>query len=780
MQKNAIMGCLGCLVSVLCLPAGAGLELHWGFEGANEKTALDGWRFARARGECFGKWDDEHAASDRYSLRLSIPKDATARAHWVAPRVPVKPNTGYRISLRIKALNTTGETYAIAYENGKQIPKYWHVTPKLSGTHDWQKFQLSFQTRPDTHFLVLVCKLRHGTGFAWFDDVTVEEVPLTEVEPHVATGLKPPADDGFPLQAVWTPAQWTQHGVLYVVRGYLNPLSVFFRGKRKDIQDPELVIEVPADYSIRGPLVRGRGPLVPDARVAPVIVKHDGKSWRRVRLRVPTNLLFAGRFLERFHWENYFHVGLDVPTTAPTDGSFRWRFGNAGKPGPWHKLTIKACAPPPPVTCPPDFRLIIQHTGPLRHPNPRVRARLTEFLKLGGIRGGLAPSYYDPELADADRQLAGLGLALHTWRFAGWDYANPGEFAAVNIDGKTLDHKICPQAQLAHAQPWFGDLETYYRSRLTPGLRRVIIDYEPASWWTMCYCPRCRRAFATESGLPLDECLKLSGHALRKRWGKQWAAFQAKQNGEIVKLHGALIRQIVPDEEVGLCSWDGTRDAIAQGHDIRRFEPDATFHAPMIYTKGIPFHDRVTETCRRTTRPVLPFVELFDLSQPRSLTPSELRMNLLATGFAGGGGAVLWVGMECLDAQYLTAAARAVREIAAVRARVPLQAGPSGWVKVEPIAEKRGTVMVDGRPVPIRGVTGAVRVHQWGSAQHCAVAVLNYDKTSPVQVRIRAVDGALCRFESVMGDGTMEPGKGKITVLSVPPGNAVAVVVERE
>jgi len=166
------------------------------------------------------------------------------------------------------------------------------------------------------------------------------------------------------------------------------------------------------------------------------------------------------------------------------------------------------------------------------------------------------------------------------------------------------------------------------------------------------------------------------------------------------------------------------------GHDVRMFEPDAAFHAPMIYTKGIPFHDRIAETCRQTTRPVLPFIELFDISQPRSLSPNELRLHLLATGFAGGGGAFLWVSMECLDAQYLTAAAQAVRGIAAIRGRVPIQAGTGDWVKAEPISEHRQSVVVDGKPVPVRGVQAGLRIHHWGDKRRCMAAVLNYRKTT--------------------------------------------------
>ena len=737
---------------------------HWDFEGKTESAALGHWHVARARGACSGKWDAEHASSGQHSLRLSIPHDVTARAHWVAPRITVKPDTAYQVDFWIKTLNVAGEAYVILYENGKQTPKSWHVSARFTGTRDWQPARVTFRTHPDTTFLTLVCKLRHGTGYAWFDNITVREIPLSDLPEDTSNQRHPPPDDGFPIQALWTPAQWTQNNTLYLVRGYLNPLSLFFRGRKEEIRQPALIIEVPEGFNLRGPLVRGRGPRVPDGVGETTTSRHDGMTWQVTRLPLATSLLFAGAFRQRFHWENYFHVCVDVPATPPAGSpSLRWRFENDGKPGPWHALPI--VTQPPPSSPPPsaDFRLFIQHTGPLRHPNESVRERLVAYLALAGIGGGLAPSYYDPALVDADRQLAALGFASHTWRFEGWDYSHPGNFAAVDIDGKTLPRKICPLAQQKRAQPWFGDLQAAYRERLKSGLRRLIIDYEPASWFTMCYCPRCRQAFAEHYHLPLQECLTLPGRELRRRWAKQWAEFQARQHAAIVSLHSAVIQQAAPGTQLGLCSWEGTAAAVDHGQDIRLFEPSIAFHAPMIYTKGPAYHDRVAETCTRTDRPVLPFVELFDLSQPRSLTPAELRMNLLATGFAGGGGAFLWVGMECLDAEYLAAAAGAVRDIVLARKRVAPQTGTGDWAAIEPVAKTRQTVLVDGHPIAVQDTTGGIRFHQWGNAERCVVAILNYRENDVVRLHLGAADGTPCRVEHLTGgaDLTVDPdGRG--------------------
>jgi len=98
----------------------------------------------------------------------------------------------------------------------------------------------------------------------------------------------------------------------------------------------------------------------------------------------------------------------------------------------------------------------------------------------------------------------------------------------------------------------------------------------------------------------------------------------------------------------------------------------------------------------------------------------------------------------------------------------------------EPIAEAEGTVIVDGKPIPIRGVDNGVRVHRWGNARRCMVAVQNYRESRPALLRIRIGDGTRCRFEAVLGKLEMERSEDRSAVLCVPAGDATAVLVERE
>ena len=85
-------------------------------------------------------------------------------------------------------------------------------------------FETTFVSREDAEWLRVVLKLRHGTGHAWFDDL--ELAPVAPVSRSDANSVRRfPADDGFTLQAMWTPAQWSRRRHLADVDGGLFPLG---------------------------------------------------------------------------------------------------------------------------------------------------------------------------------------------------------------------------------------------------------------------------------------------------------------------------------------------------------------------------------------------------------------------------------------------------------------------------------------------------------------------------------------------------------------------------
>ncbi|NSW55997.1 MAG: hypothetical protein HPY44_08290 [Armatimonadetes bacterium] len=778
---------LGVLTLALASIAGAAPIFQADFEPGPDGTAPEGWQFVSARGDCSGKLDTEHAFAGKQSARLAIPTDETARAHWrYGARIPIRPDTAYRLSARMMVVNVTGEAYVIAYENGQEVPTHWHDTKHIGGSQDWREYAIEFKTRPDAEFLILICKLRHGTGYAWFDDLVIEETdPSRIAKPDVRVI---PEDDGFPIQAMWQPAQWNQHGVFHLSRGHLNPLAVYFYGPDKAaVVDPALVIEATEGISLRGPVVRGRGPMPEDIRVEPEAVTVEGKPYTRWRFPIPPGPMLNG-FRGKPDWTGYHHVYADVATDAPAEGALGWRLECAGELGPRHELRVRVSdAIPEALDCPDSFRIYTQHSGAMRHPDPAVRERIADFLATAGICGAFSMTFYEPERIDLDRQYQSRGLELHTWRFEGFDWATPEEARLLGADGKYMAGKICPQAQIEEYGPWVEAVRADYRKRLASGLKRLIIDYEPPIG-AACFCARCRKAFAAQSGLPLDECLNLPPMELRDKYRAQWMAFGAAQHGKIVALHCRLIHEIDPEVAVGLCSWHGTEEHERAGGDIRLFDPVAAFHAPMIYTHGLAYHDIVQETCARVSAPVLPFIELADISQPRSLSPAQLRMNILATGLSGGAGAFMWVGMECFDAEYMEAIAQSVREIAALREAVPFSQETCGWLTLVAPDEDRRKITVDGRVIDLFAANPvyALRVHSWCEDDKAMLAVLNYDEEQPFKQLVRLTQGTGGQYEVVLDPtdrrerhvcSAAELEKG--IPLEIPPQGLAAMAVTR-
>ncbi len=747
MRLLSIAAVLLCLANVQ-----AAEVLHADFEPIGDETAPDGWTFRRARGECFGQWDQEQAAGGLRSARLAIPTDTGARAHWAyTRRVPVEPSTGYRLRVKMMLAEVTGEAYVICYENGQEVPDHWHDTPHLSGSRDWHEQAIEFRTRPDAEWLVVVCKLRHGTGYAWFDDLTIEQAEIPPAERVRVV----PEDDGFPLQALWTPAQWTRQEVLHLLPGRINPLSVFFWGDKAKVTAPAIVIETPRGITLHGPVVRGRGPTARDVETVPTAVERDGESLLSWRFEIPGEPLTA-TLRDRPSWDGYHHLYAEVAPDATSGGHLRWRLETGGQLGPEHALALQVAAPlEGKLTPPEDFRIYVQHTGALRTPNATVRRGLVEYLQAAGIVGGLCMSYYEPQRVDFDAHLQSLGFDLHTWRFEGFAGTAEGETALVNVKGETVAGHVCPEAQLQRVQPWYDSVRAHYEAKLIGGIKRLVIDYEPSTFNT-CFCPRCRAAFARRFELSAEECATLPGAELQAKYGRQWGRFCAEQHGAIVKLHIALIHEIDSEVAVGLCSWHGTAAFADRGADITLFEPDTAFHAPMIYTSGPGYHQAVKETCERTGRPVLPFIELSDISQPRSLSPRELRENLLATGLCGGGGAFMWVGIECFDADYMHAIARSVRDIRLLRSHVPFSGNKVEWLQVEGAPEQVREITVDGRRIAVPSSTpfGSVRCHVWGNDEKAVVALLSYDETEAQEVRV----------------SLSKPGRAGYTVLDLSPG----------
>ena len=763
----------GALVSVCLLtsPALAGVAFKADFE-SGEAGAPAGWRFLRQRGECSGKWD---TLDGTRCIRLRIAQDTTARATWHhAPKIAVKGSTPYRLTVRALVAEVTNDSraYVIAYENGYEGPSHWHHTPYLRGSQDWRAYSIEFRTRPDATWLKLQCKLWYGTGCAWFDDLTLEELPPDADVDTPAGQLPPPKDDGSPLQLMWYPGQRRPDSTLCLLDRSFNPVAFFPFGDRAAIKDPYLVLETPAHMAVAGEVVAGRSPMPPQVEVTPERLDRGGRPRLRWRLPIPAGPLSKNMRGRAPYWTGYHFIYVEPLAGCPKTFEWRWRMECAGQAGPEHvipgKLVAKDGGALPSV---PHFPLYAQHTGALRFPTPAGRARILEHLSYAAIRGGLSLTHYQPEYAPVDAELAAKGFTTWAWRFDGYTMGGLRGPVCIGKDGQPKKGKLCPSTQARRDRAWWDTLLAYYRTRLQSGLKVLIIDYEPPVY-DVCFCPECRRGFAKSAKLDEAEVAGMKPEQIQGLPGHAWGRFRAQQNGAIVKHHIAAIHEVDPAVSVGLCSWSCSEWSANRGADIRLFEPDVGFHAPMIYSVGTQYERLVRSTCEHTTAPVLPFLLASDMAVARVMPmPGDVRLNMLATALSGGRGAILWVGIESLDGEYLSALRRSLGEIRELQKFV-VDARRAPDLEAKPYSPQSRTIRVDGRDIVIPKANSApvVRTWAWRGPAGTLVGMINYDQADTHQVRIAGAASA----RALMGPAPAAVGRDAVVTLA--PYQAAAVV----
>jgi len=708
-------------------------------------------------------------------IRAQIDKDKTARATWAhVPKIALKASTPYRLSVRVLVAEATEESkvYVIAYENGVEAPSHWHHTPFLRGTQDWTTYSVAFRTGPDTTWLKLQCKLWYGTGYAWFDDIVIDELPPGTDVDALPGQLPPPKDDGSPLQLMWYPAQRRPDATLYLLNGSFNPVAFFPWGARAAIKDPHLILETPMGMRVAGPVVCGRSPMPPDVSVEPTAIQRAGRKRLRWRLPIPVEPLRKNVRPNGPLWTGYHFVYVEPLTDCPRTFEWRWQTECDGKAGPEHciagRLVGRKGGAREPVA---DFPLYAQHSGALRHPTSDGRARVLDYLAYAGIRGGLSLTHYQPEYASIDAELGAAGFKTWVWRFESYELGGIEGRHCVYADAKETRKKLCPSAQVNRFQPWWEARVAYYRKRLSSGSKTLIIDYEPPTR-KVCFCATCRRAFAESVGLDPTKVATMTPKEIQGLPDYAWGRFRARQNGTIVKHHIAAIHSVDPGVKVGLCSSPYNEWIANHGMDIRLFEPDVAFHAPMIYRVGTMYADLVRSTCEGTRAPVLPFLLASDMAVKGVFPlPADVRLNMLATALSGGRGAILWVGIESLDGEYMNALRRSLNEIRQLQKFI-VDGERAGDAAVTPFSSRQRTIDVDGRQlvIPDRNSRPAIRSWTWRSPEGTLAAIINYDKESAHGVRIQGAANA----RPLLGPKPARTGAD--AVVEVGPYQVVAIV----
>lgn len=144
-------------------------------------------------------WVAEHPKSGRRCLKTVV--NEGAEKTWVAARqrqIPITPGARYRMTAYVKAEKTTGSVGW--YIHLGPVGKPFTLSPMLlggPGTYDWKRVQAEFTAPADAAIADLGTVL-HGTGTAWYDSVTLEQ--LDKKGSAVKTVIGKP--EGCPLAGV--------------------------------------------------------------------------------------------------------------------------------------------------------------------------------------------------------------------------------------------------------------------------------------------------------------------------------------------------------------------------------------------------------------------------------------------------------------------------------------------------------------------------------------------------------------------------------------------------
>ena len=185
----------------------------------------------------------------------------------------------------------------------------------------------------------------------------------------------------------------------------------------------------------------------------------------------------------------------------------------------------------------------------------------------------------------------------------------------------------------------------------------------------------------------------------------------------------------------------------------------------MIYRPPLQYEAAVRATCENVTAPVLPFLLASDLVVTRTFpTPGDVRLNMLATALSGGNGAILWVGIESLDAEYMNALRQSLEEIRVLQ-RYIVGGERDGEIAVTPRLASTRTVKVNGKELTVspEGSLPPVRSWAWKSEGGHLLALINYDSRSAHSVGLAAP--GIARARALFGPSPRVDGDGVVIEL---------------
>ena len=686
---------------------------------ASKNLAL-GKRYALSRRPNYGPCTNP----DMDMIKLTDGKFAQGQRFWTAKDATVGFRTGLvkitvdlgrEVPIEGVLFHTAGGTANVeppafvkvyAGVDGKTYSLVGEAYPEPTGQTGFRDVSINAPVRAKARYVAILA-MSNGKYLFCDEIAIVKGAPETRTVTFDARVYEEEPEDAgsYPLSMLVVPIDFRTDGFnrKFVITERLSrPLYFDFRGDTTSIKRPELVLDLPKGFTVKGAYPRGSFYSSHYATYDCKSVEQGDRNIVRIDLG---DTISTGVKLRRVRK----YVYLDAAGCEPGVQGKMYIFLEDGNKQVAKKraCTLSVIAEIPPVRKPRHFTFGLCYSHSLLSPIDTVRKECREFFSNLGFSRFLI-SFFRTAKEDI---AINKSLSDEGWEagyMLGWGSVGPnfvkhfdisGMPHAVDRDGKQMN-MLCHSAMLDGCEKVWQSQEARIRGTMNnfPFVKTVVLDYEPyhsSAPGTSCFCETCIGNFKRSAGIEKENLT--SAEILKDHLGK-WLSFRTRQKTALAKKVFDIVRNVSPAVTCVMCTAPLHSEApgpSSSGLDPRDLEKFVDYSLPMIYCSGLKFFDYVKLNFNVMRKPVIPLIDPGEPVQSffAGYDPKKVRMNMLAVAALGGSGIDFWPGDVGLDGEYLTYMAKAVGEIADVEDfyRRGKECTEHVWVKADVLKSLRYT-----------------------------------------------------------------------------------------
>jgi len=506
---------------------------------------------------------------------------------------------------------------------------------------------------------------------------------LTPTGKKIQTFLKTTFDnpdntlEKFPLVATLDPIEgnriWNNgRDAFNLIKGAPLPLSVFYRGDKARLKNPKLIIDLPRGFEISCafPL---HDNLATAAEVMFQSIERNGQSYIRFTIIDSATMSIIKK-------EKAFLRATTLiiePKTTEVGDNYKmyWYLENSGEYNKEQVVIINVLSPLNKTPNPKQFTAGGWNMPDLHILQPKIRERMFELYEEAGIKAS-GRSFIKSGLPyKVNQEMKQRGWWLKKGLGPG-PLRSPGDVLLVNSAGKEVPGHLCPTYVLTDKK-----FQERYRDKVKSQIEGMedgevaILDFE--TWGAYdtrnaCFNDLCIDAFAQFANISRAELT--DAKTILKNYNRQWAKFRAWQVAECCKLFADTVRALSPNLKVGYYDYVVLLNSKTYGSwlaqhpmDTRLYDKDVDMHAMSFYRhKRKELFDLLDFNVKILKKPiwVMPFLNSTYEPAYTTVTPEEIRMDIIASASTGAHGCIFYPG-NGIDGRYFHTIDQGMQDVAA-------------------------------------------------------------------------------------------------------------------